>query len=170
MNKYVKIAAVATIGLVLTGCNSGKKFTCSVTNTSSFSGDSTEKIIYEFSKDGKDVVKYTEEKSYKYTDKALEYYDEDIDDIAEEAEEDCEDFEDSDIVTCEVKTSGKKVTQIVTLDLKDLDEDDLEDLYDDKDISYSVYSKAKKVIEAKYDDLKKDSQDKNNSLFKYSCK
>lgn len=170
MNKYVKIAAVATIGLVLTGCNGGKKLTCSVTNTSSFSGDSTEKMIYEFSKDGKKVEKYIEEQSYKYTEKALEYYDEEIEDIAEEAEGDCEDYEDSDIVTCEVKVSGKKVTQTVTYDLKGLDEDDLEEMYDDKDITYSVYSKAKRVIDNNYDDLKKDSQDRKNSLFKYSCK
>ena len=170
MNKYVKIAAVATIGLALTGCASGKKLTCSVTNTSSFSGDSTEKMIYEFSKDGKKIEKYTEEQSYKYTEKALEYYNEDIEDIAEEAEEDCEDFEDSDIVTCKVTTSGRKVTQTVTFDLKGLDEDDLEEMYDDKDITYSVYSKAKRLLEKDYATLKEDAANKSNSLYKYNCK
>lgn len=170
MNKYVKIAAVAAIGLALTGCASGKKITCSVKNSSSFSGDSTEKMIYEFSKDGKKIEKYTEEVSYKYTDKALEYYNEDIDDIAEEAEEDCEDYEDSEIATCKVTTSGNKVTQTITYDLKGLDEDDIEEMYDDKDISYSEYSKAKRLLEKDYDDIKEDSANKSNSLFKYSCK
>lgn len=170
MNKFVKIAAVASIGLALTGCASGKNITCTMKSSNSFSGDTTEKMIFEFSKDGKKLEKYTEEVSYKYTDKALEYYDEDIDDVVEEAEEDCEDFEDSEIATCKVTKSGKKVTQTVTFDLKGLDEDDLKDLYDGKDISYSEYSKAKSIIEYEYDDVNEKSASKSNSLFKYSCK
>ena len=170
MNKLVKIAAVASIGLALTGCASGKKVTCTMKSSNSFSGDTTEKMVFEFSKDGKKLEKYTEEVSYKYTDKALEYYNEDIDDVVEEAEEDCEDFEDSEIATCKVTKSGNKVTQTVTFDLKGLDEDDLKELYDEKDISYSEYSKAKNIIEYDYEDVKEKSANKSNSLFKYSCK
>ena len=170
MNKLIKVAAVASIGLALTGCGSSKKITCSIKTTNSFSGEQSEKLIYEFSKDGKKLEKYTEEKTVKYSDKALEYYNEDIDDIAEDAEEDCEDYEDSEIVTCSVKTSGKKITQSITYNVKGLDEDDLEEMYDDKDITYSEYSKAKRLVEKDYDELLKDSKDKDNSLYKYECK
>ena len=170
MNKYIKFAAVACIGFALTGCGGGKKISCTRTEEDSFEGKSTEKITYEFSKDGNSIEKYIEESSVKFTDKYLEYQDEDIEYFAKSAESTCEDYEDSEITTCDVKVDGKKITMTLTLNLKGLDEEDLNDMYKDKDITYSEYSKAKKVIDAKYDKTKKDTEDKDESLFKYSCK
>lgn len=169
MNKYIKIAVVTTLGLILTGCGE-KKITCSYKENSSFSGDQSQEITYVFSKDGKKIEKYIETLSVKYTDKALKYYDEDIEDVVDEAEEDCEDYEDADFITCKVTSKGNKITQTITYDLKKLDEDDLEDIYDDEDISYSIYTKTKKMLDEDYEDIKDDYNDDDSSLYKYSCR
>ena len=169
MNKYIKCAAIATIGLALTGCG-GKKLTCSYSESSSFKGEQNQQLTYVFSKDGKSIEKYTEVSSVNYTEKALKYYDEDLKDVLEDAEDDCEEYEDVDFIVCKAELKGNKITQTITYNLKGLDEDDLKDMYDDKDISYSVYSKAKKLYDKDYDDLVHDANDDDESLYKYSCK
>lgn len=169
MNKYIKYAAIATIGLALTGCG-GKKLTCSYSESSSFTGEQTQQNTYVYDKDGKNLQKYTEVKSAKYTEKALKYYDKGIDDVLKQAEEDCDDYEDVDFITCNATAKGNKITQTITYNFKGLDEDDIKDMYDDKDISYSVYSKAKKLLDKSYNDLVRDSNDDDESLYKYSCK
>lgn len=170
MNKVLKIAAVASIGLFLTGCGA-KKITCSRTQTDSYYGEESEKIAYEFDKSGENLVKVTQTFSVKYTDKYLEYmddeYDEDLDDVLEEAEEDCEDYEDNDFTTCKVSKKGNAITQTVTYKLKDLSKKDLEEMYDDDDISSSVYYDLIDFVSVDYDDIKKDSQDSSNH---YNCK
>lgn len=169
MNKYIKYAAIAVIGITLTGCG-GKKLTCTYSESSSFQGEEKQHITYDFDKDGKNVEKYTEVLSAKYTDKALKYYDKDLDDILKDAEKDCDEYEDVDFITCKVELKGNKITQTITYNLKNLDEDEIKDMYDDKDISYSVYSKVKKILDYDYDDVLKDSKDEDESLYKFDCK
>lgn len=170
MNKLTKIAAVATIGLTLTGCGNGKKITCSYTENNSFSGNSEEKITYVYDKSGKNIEKFIETKSEEYTEKSLKYYDKDLEDILESAEEDCEKYEDSEVATCTAKLKGNKITQTITYNIKGIDEDDLEEMYDDEDITYLEYSIIKGLLKNDYEDIVKDSQDDDNSLFKYNCK
>ena len=169
MNKMLKIAAVASIGLLLTGCG-GKKITCTHTSTDSYYGEESEKLVYEFDKEG-NISKVTETISMKVTDKYLEYmedeYDEDLEDALEEAEEECEEYEDADFITCKATLKGNKITQTRVIDLKDLDEDDLEDLYDDGDVSYSDYYAILDYLDNDYDDIKKDAAKSEN---RYSCK
>ncbi len=170
MKNSLKIFAVAAIGIALTGCSNGKKITCKVEATDSSKGEATQKTTYEYSKDGKNIEKYTKEETYKYNDRYMEYADVEIDDLVEEYEEDCEDYEDYDIVTCKVSSGKNSITQTLTYDLKGLDEDDLEEMYDEKDINYSIYSTAKRLVDKSYDDMKKDINDKDNSLYIYGCK
>lgn len=169
MNKMLKIAAVASIGLLLTGCG-GKKITCSHTSSDSYYGEESEKLVYEFDKEGK-VTKVTETISMEVTAKYLEYmddeYDEDLEDALEDAEEECEEYEDADFISCKATLKGRKITQTRTIDLKDLDEDDLEEMYDDDELSYSDYHEILEYLDSDYDDIKKDAADNDNQ---YSCK
>lgn len=169
MNKYIKCAAVVAVGLVLTGCG-GKKLTCSYSEESTFDGVKKKQLKYEFSKDGKNVEKYSQILSVKYTDKALEYYDEDLDDILEEVEDNCEKYDDVDFVTCKAELSGNKITQIITLNLKGLDEDDVEDMLDDDKIDRAIYEDVKDLLESSYEDLLKKSKDDEEELYKYDCR
>ena len=170
MNKYFKMFVIVLLGVILTGCGSNKKITCTVTENDSSKGEAIEKAIYQFSKDGKKIEKYTEETSFKYNNRYLEYKDIDIERIYKETLEECDDYKNYSIVTCKVTTKGNKVTQTLTYNLKGLVEDDVKEMYDDKEINYTIYSKVKTLLSRNYDDLKKDINDKNNSLYIYGCK
>ncbi|MBR3523683.1 MAG: hypothetical protein IKN87_03255 [Bacilli bacterium] len=170
MSKYIKSLAVITLIVVLTGCGSSKKITCTVKTTDSSRGDAVSKATFYYNKDGSKIEKYVTESSQKYNDKYLEYSKEKIENIIREAEEECEDFKNYKIVTCNVTSKGNKITQTITYNLKELDEEKLKEMYDEKDINYSIYSKSKELLEKNYADLKKDISDSTNRLYIYGCK
>ncbi|MBO5375662.1 MAG: hypothetical protein J6A52_02295 [Bacilli bacterium] len=110
--KYLGVLGLGCAALLLTGCG-GNKLTCTNTEEQDGFGKSTEKIVFNYDKDGKKIESLDMEMSIELeSDEMIDMYKGFLDQMCEDEDAPSD---------CKVKTSGKKLTLTASGKAEDMD-------------------------------------------------